>query len=292
VLLLALGGVRVGVVAQLGLVAVLVIVIVVAIAGSASHARTASWTPFAPHGWGAIGQAAATLMLSFVGWEAVAPLTARFADPRRQLPRVIGIAFAVTAVIYLGLAAATVSVLGEGAATDVPLASLLALGLGPAGHAVAAVAAVVLTLGSTNAYLSGAAAMAADLSTRRTMRSTRNTAGSSRALLVCIALIGMALIGLYAGGIIGTEELVAVPTTLFISVYVGCTVSAARVLSGPARAAAIPSAVAVTVVLAFCGWWVSVPAVIALAVFARTPARPAVVQLHVTRDAELHRRAA
>jgi amino acid efflux transporter len=231
-------------------------------------------------------------MLSFVGWEAVAPLTARFADPRRQLPRVIGIAFAVTAVIYLGLAAATVSVLGKDAATDVPLDSLLALGLGPAGHAVAAVAAVVLTLGSTNAYLSGAAAMAADLSTRRTMRSTRNTAGSSRALLVCIALIGMALIGLYAGGIIGTEELVAVPTTLFISVYVGCTVSASRVLSGPARAAAIPSAVAVTVVLAFCGWWVSVPAVIALAVFARTPARPAVVQLRVTRDAELHRRAA
>ena len=33
----------------------------------------------------------------------------------------------MTAVIYLGLAAATVSVLGAGAATDVPLASLLAV---------------------------------------------------------------------------------------------------------------------------------------------------------------------
>ncbi len=76
VLLLALGGVRVGVAAQLGLVAVLVVVVVLAVGGSASHAQAASWTPFAPHGWGAIGQAAATLMLSFVGWEAVAPLTA------------------------------------------------------------------------------------------------------------------------------------------------------------------------------------------------------------------------
>ena len=55
VLLLALGGVRVGVAAQLGLVAVLVTVVVVAVTGSASHARAASWTPFAPHGWGAVG---------------------------------------------------------------------------------------------------------------------------------------------------------------------------------------------------------------------------------------------
>src|SRR3954451_67263 len=132
VLLLALGGVRVGVAAQLGLVAVLVVVVVLAVGGSAPHAKAASWTPFAPHGWGAIGQAAATLMLSFVGWEAGAPLTSRFADPRRQLPRVIATAFTVTVVIYLGLAAATISVPGRSAGTDVPLASLLAIGLGPA----------------------------------------------------------------------------------------------------------------------------------------------------------------
>ena len=114
------------------------VVVLVAVGGSAPHARTASWTPFAPHGWSAIGQAAATLMLSFVGWEAVAPLTSRFADPRHQLPRVIAIAFGVTAVIYLGLAAATISVLGPEAATDVPLARLLAVAIGPAGHAAAA----------------------------------------------------------------------------------------------------------------------------------------------------------
>lgn len=297
VLLLALGGVRVGVAAQLGLVAVLVVVVVLAVGGSASHAKAASWTPFAPHGWGAIGQAAATLMLSFVGWEAVAPLTSRFADPRRQLPRVIAIAFTVTVVIYLGLAAATISVLGRSAGTDVPLASLLALGLGPAGHAVAAVAAVVLTLGSTNAYLSGAAAMAADLSTRRTAR-----AGSgSRALLVTIALIGVGMIALYAAGVVGTAELVAVPTSLFITVYVGCTVSASLVLTGAARAAAVPSAVAVTVVLAFCGWALLVPAVVGLAVLAGSAgaaarrarrAQPATMQRRVTDDAELHQCAA
>jgi hypothetical protein len=68
---------------------------------SAGTARAGNWAPFAPHGWLSVGSAAATLMFSFVGWEAVAPLTTRFADPCRQLPRVVAIALAVTTVLYL-----------------------------------------------------------------------------------------------------------------------------------------------------------------------------------------------
>ena len=122
VLGLALGGVRATATVQLTLVALLIGAIAVAVAGSAPSAHGGNWIPFAPHGWTAIGHAASTLMLSFVGWEAVAPLTTHFAEPSRQLPRVIAIAFAVTTAIYLGLAVTTVAVLGTGAATDVPLA--------------------------------------------------------------------------------------------------------------------------------------------------------------------------
>jgi amino acid efflux transporter len=64
---------------QLVLVGVLVLVISVAVVGALPSARAANWTPFA-HGWSAIGSAATVLMLSFVGWEAIAPLTDRFAD--------------------------------------------------------------------------------------------------------------------------------------------------------------------------------------------------------------------
>src|SRR5256886_797564 len=77
VLGLALGGVRASTMAQLLLVALLIAVVVTAVVGSAPAARPANWTPFAPHGWMSVGRAAATLMLSFVGWEAVAPLTGR-----------------------------------------------------------------------------------------------------------------------------------------------------------------------------------------------------------------------
>ena len=90
VLALAAGGLRASTGAQLILVGLLIGVVAVAVAGSAASARAANWTPFAPHGWSSIGHAATTLMLSFVGWEAVAPLTTRFANPSRQLPRVVG----------------------------------------------------------------------------------------------------------------------------------------------------------------------------------------------------------
>ena len=270
---LAAGGLRASAAAQLVLVGLLTGVVVLAAAGSAGAARAGNWAPFAPHGWLSVGTAAATLMFSFVGWEAVAPLTARFADPRRQLPRAVAIALAVTNVLYLGLAVATISVLGPRAATDVPLAGLLSHAIGAAGRDIAAVAAVVLTLGATNAYINGAAAMAGQLMHAAPRRGTGGRdSGPVRRLLAAIAAAGLLLITLYGLRIVGTAALVAVPTALFLSVYLGAMAAATRVLRGPAGLAARPAALAVIAMLGFCGWALSVPAAIALAVSLRARA--------------------
>ena len=268
VLGLAAGGLRATAAAQLALVSVLTVVVVVAVTGSAAAARTSNWVPFAPHGWPSVGSAAATLMFSFVGWEAVAPLTTRFADPSRQLPRAVAIAVAVTTAVYLSLAAVTISVLGPRAATDAPLARLLSYAIGKAGPYAAAAAAVVLTLGATNAYISGAAATAGQL--------VHSSSASRRPapklwLLAAIAGSGLALITAYGLGFISIAGLVAVPTTLFLTVYLGAMTAAARILRGPVRLAALPAAAAVTVMLGFCGWAVAIPAAVALA--AGRPAR-------------------
>jgi amino acid efflux transporter len=254
VMALAARGLRASAAAQLLLVGLLLAVVVVAVAGSAGSSHAANWTPFAPHGWQAVGHAASTLMLSFVGWEAVAPLTTRFTDPSRQLPRVIGSALAVTSVLYLGLAVATVSVLGTGSVSSAPLAALLRDAAGPAGTAAAAVAAVVLTLGAVNAYVTGATEMAVELTRPGRARTAAEPATRpAPRLIAAIAASGLALISLYGLGLVSPAALVTIPTTLFLVVYLGCMVSAARVLRGPARLAAAPAAVIVAVVLAFCG---------------------------------------
>jgi amino acid efflux transporter len=276
VLALAAGGLRSSTTAQLLLVALLIVVVTVAVSGSARMARAVNWAPFAPHGWAAVGHAAALLMLSFVGWEAVAPLTTRFSDPRRQLTRVIAIALAVTTAIYLGLAVTVIGVLGPDAASSIPLAGLLEAAIGAAGPAVAAVAAVILTLGATNSYITGATAMVGMLpplsagrpgspSARRPGEQYRGRPAARRGLLVTIAVIGFPLFALYGAGLISVTPLVAIPTTLFLGVYLGCMVAAIRLLRGLGRAAAGPAAVAVAALLLFCGWTLAGLALVALA---------------------------
>jgi amino acid efflux transporter len=279
VLALSAGGLRTSAAAQLLLVALLIVVVIVAVAGSAGQERAANWTPFAPHGWSAVGHAASVLMLSFVGWEAAAPLTTRFADPARQLPRVIGIALGVTSVLYLGLAVATIGVLGAGGAggaegaTGAPLAALLRDAVGTAGTAVAAVAAVLLTLGAVNAYVSGAAEMTRELTGREPAGEDVAPARPSPRFLATVALSGFAMIALYGLGLASPAALVALPTTLFLAVYLGCMISAVRVLRGPARLAAAPATAIVALMLGYCGWALLAPAVVALAVLA-WPSRP------------------
>jgi amino acid efflux transporter len=275
VLALAAGGLRSSTTAQLLLVALLIVVVTVAVSGSARMARAANWAPFAPHGWAAVGHAAALLMLSFVGWEAVAPLTTRFSDPRRQLTRVIAIALAVTTAIYLGLAVTVIGVLGPDAGSSIPLAGLLAAAIGTAGPAVAAVAAVILTLGATNSYITGASAMVGmlpplgaarpvALSGEQPVERSEARPGARRGLLTAIAATGFPLIALYGAGLISVTPLVAIPTTLFLGVYLGCMVAAIRLLRGLARAAAVPATVAVAALLLFCGWTLAGPALVAL----------------------------
>ncbi|HWG26006.1 APC family permease [Actinospica sp.] len=245
VLALTLAGARTGTTVQMILVGLLLAVIAVAVAGSVHASRAANWSPFAPHGWSAVGTAASVLMLSFVGWEAVAPLTRRLANPRRSLPRITAVAFAVTAAVYLALATTVVAVLGARAQGPVPVADLLRVAVGTAGPWIAAGAAVLLTFAAINAYLTGGVALAAHL------RGT--TEGRPRYFFVAIAAAGVVELGAEALGLLDTARMVTLPTSLFLMVYVASMASAARLLRGALRGAAAVACAASIVVLAFSG---------------------------------------
>ncbi len=72
---------------QLGLASVLVVLLVVATVAALPYADLANLQPFAPHGWAAVGSAAALLVWAFAGWEAVSSLAADYRRPDRDLPR-------------------------------------------------------------------------------------------------------------------------------------------------------------------------------------------------------------
>ena len=122
----------------------------------------------------------------------------------------------------------------------------------------------MLTLGSVNAYINGGAAMAGHLRHPR----EREQAGQPRPaplFLIAVAASGLLLITVYGLGLVSPAALVAIPTTLFLAVYLGSMLAAVRVLRGPARWAAVPASAAVAVMLACCGWALALPVLVAVA---------------------------
>jgi amino acid efflux transporter len=255
------GGVRVTATIQLGLAAALAALLLVAMVGALPSARASNWTPFAPHGWLAVGTAANLLMLSFVGWEAVAHLAGDFADPRRELPRAMLAAFAVVAVLYLGLAVTTVAVLGGAAGSNVPLANLMQRGLGDPGRVATAAVAVLLTTGAMNAYVAGAGRLAAAMAQDGALPGWMARREGPLALF---GAAGGLLLAVLAAGLVDVEPLIRVSSTCFVAVYVAATAAGTRLLAGRLRAAAALSLALVLVVLAFSGPYLAAPAAIAL----------------------------
>jgi amino acid efflux transporter len=260
-------GLRVSATFQLALASVLVVVLALAVGialpGHADH----HWTPFAPHGWWAVGTAANILVWLFIGWEAVAQLAGDFRDPERDLPRAIGLAFVVIGVLYAALAVATIGVTA-GTDSRVPLADLMAVGFGRGGRDATAVLAVALTMGTMNVYMGGAAKLVASLAHEGALPAGLG-AGAARSvprrpLLLLSATAAVIFVGLIAG-IGSSEQLVRATSACFIAVYVLALAAAVRILDGRTRIAAIATLALTLVLAAFSAAYLAVPVVAAVA---------------------------
>lgn len=260
-------GLRVSSGLQLGLSAVLVVVIATAVIVTVPSRATQDWTPFAPHGWWAVGTAMNVLIWLFVGWEAMAQLAGDFANPSRDLPRAVVLAFAVIAVLYSGLAVATI-VTATQSRSRVPLADLMAVGFGRAGRDVTVALAVTLTVGTMNVYLGSAAKLASALAAGRTRAgwlADRTGASVPRRPLLALALVGTCLLAVLGTGAVSADDLVRATSACFVAVYVLALGSGVRILAGTPRVAAVLALALICVVAFFSGMFLLLPAATALA---------------------------
>jgi amino acid efflux transporter len=255
---------------QLVLAALLVALLLAAVVASAPHAQAANLHPFAPHGWLAVFPAAALLVWSFAGWEAITHLAAEFRRPAHDLPMAAGIAVVVVGVLYMGVATASVMVLGPNAGrSGAPLAELLASGLGGKVQMLAAVAALLLTLGTMNAYFAGAAKLGAALGRDGALpqwlgQGSRAGDVPRRSLSVIATLATLALVVVVVADV-GPKPLVLLTTGSFVTVYALGTASALRLLprGSWAHRCARVALVAVAGLCCATGWYLLWPLAIA-----------------------------
>ncbi len=257
---------------QLLLGGLLAAVLLCAVLTCAPQVSAAHFTPFLPGGWASVGSAASVLFFAFAGWEAASHLSGEFADPRRDLPRVTRRTLLIIIVLYLGLAVVTIGVLGPAAAdTDTPLTELLARSVGSAARPVAAAAALFLTLGTVNSYLAGAsrlgAALGRDGAAPRLLAKGGAPGEVPRRSLAVLG--GTAVAVGAAAGFGGADlDLLMRATATCLAAVTLAGLAAALVLlprRTPLWYGVVASSLLTAAVLAFAGWLLVIPAVLACA---------------------------
>jgi amino acid efflux transporter len=273
-------GIRVSGRVQLAIAATLAALLLVATLVSLPHASTGNLTPFAPHGWAAVGSAAALLIWAFAGWEVVTSLSSEYRHPARDIGRATAIALVVMGVMYLGIAFATVAVLGSGTG-PAPLSDLLVLGFGERARGVTTVVAVLLTLGAMNAYFAGSARLGAALGRDGSLPvwfARGSTAGEvPRRSLAVVTLGSLATLLVVAATGVPLERTMMLVTGAFSLVYVVGTAAAVRLL--PRRSwvwrAAATSFVATLGLLALTGRYLLPQLIVAVGALAWSARRRA-----------------
>ncbi len=220
---------------QVYVAGLLITFLLTAVCASLPHLQLRNLHPFAPHGWLAVASAAGLLVWSFAGWEAITHLAAEFRQPSRDMPRAAAAAVIVIGILYFAVAATTILVLGMAAAsTAAPLAQLLAVGIGGPVKMLAAIAALLLTAGTMNAYFAGVAKLGAALGRDGALPAWfahgSEAGGIPRRSLLSLA--GLALVMLIATAVahLRVEALVLMATGAFVIVYILGTAAALRLL--------------------------------------------------------------
>ncbi|MFE0190425.1 APC family permease [Streptomyces sp. NPDC058989] len=257
---------------QLLLGGLLAAVLLCTVLTAAPQVSAAHFTPFLPGGWASVGSAASVLFFAFAGWEAASHLSGEFADPQRDLPRVTRRTLLVITVLYLGLAVVTIGVLGPAAAdTDTPLTELLSRSVGAAARPVAAAAALFLTFGAVNSYLAGAsrlgAALGRDGAAPRLLAKGGAPGEVPRRSLAVLGATAVA-VGAAAGWGGADLDLLMRATATCLAAVTLAGLAAALVLlprRTPLWCGVVASSLLTAAVLAFSGWLLVIPAVLACA---------------------------
>ncbi|HUK14054.1 MAG TPA: amino acid permease [Thermoanaerobaculaceae bacterium] len=268
---------------QLAIVAAIVALLVAAAALSMGSVRAANFSPFLPNGLLPVGTAAALIFWSYLGYENVSNVAEEFEDPKRDFNRSVLASVVLIGVLYLSVAFVTVGTGAyEAGGSVAPFAAIFANVLGRWGAVGTAILAVVITLGTANAYIAGmsrvALAVARDGALPRAFARVSAATGAPWGSLTLLTGLSLAMLAVYYALEVNLQTALLIPSGAAVLVYVIGSAAGIRLLGGSGVRRALPwiSLLISVIVLPFVGWLALVALASAAAALAYSRwARPA-----------------
>lgn len=262
-----LAGLKISARAQLALAASVGVALLATVIAAAPRMDPGKLTPFLPHGWSPVGSGVIVLFFAFAGWEAVSHLVGEFRDPNKDVNRAVTATIVIVTLLYVGTTAAVVltGTYGSNEVDHVAIGLLLQDALGGNAAIAAALVALVISLGTTNAFIAGVSRLGYSLA--KTQWLPRPAAYVSKSSLPVGGVLAVALIALAGIGVAwlqqwGTEVLIVVPSTLIVAVYLLAAVAGVKLLRGAGRAAAIATVALTALVVPSALGHVAIPLIV------------------------------
>lgn len=267
-----LAGLRLSARLQLALAAGVGILLLAATIASVPSIDPSRFTPFAPHGWTGIGQAAVVLFFAFAGWEAISHLAPEFRDVRRDMGRATVATVVIVLILYVGVAFAVVATgtYGDPVTDRIAVGSVFGASLGFSATTAAGVVAAVISLGTTNAFMASLSRLGYALGREGWFpsgMSRLNSRGVPGVSVVVLAAIGgVGLLVAYLGNW-GTEDIVTLPSTLVLVTYLMGTAAGVSLLTGRARVTAAIALGLTALAVPFATAFLATPVVVMVLAF-------------------------
>ncbi|MFO8099355.1 MAG: amino acid permease, partial [Salinibacter sp.] len=180
-----------------------------------------TFRPFNPEGWGAVASTAATVYVTFIGFEVIATSAEEIKDPGRNLPLSMIASVLTPTVFYVLVMLVSTGVLPvpDLAASNIPVADVAEQYLGVFGALMMVVGAVLATVSSANASILSAARVNFAMGRDKILTPWLNNIHPDyRTPYRAILVTGAVILGLIALGV-GIETLADVASFAYLVTY-------------------------------------------------------------------------
>jgi amino acid efflux transporter len=247
----------------------IVVILLTASVAALPHMEMARLTPLFPHGLPAFGQVIVLIFFAFFGWEAIAQLSAEFENPTRDIIRSTVWSVGLVTLLYLAASLAVVATgtYGSTSLDRVALAHVIANAFGGNTHVLTAGVAVLITLGTTNAYAAATSrlgyALGRDHAFPRWMGQLTARSLPRNALIALGTLTMVGMLFCYCSHW-EAEQLFIIPNSLGLATYLIGTAAGVRLMTGWKRMMAAVALLLCGAIFPFAGASILLPVGLAI----------------------------